>query len=70
MRHRQGALYGQYRIHSENFLKVCIKIPSLQEQEKIAEFLSKQDELIEKEEEEKLSLLKEQKKGFLQQMFV
>lgn len=69
MRYRQGALYGQYRVHSENFLKVCIKVPSLQEQEKIAEFLSKQDELIEKEEE-KLSLLKEQKKGFLQQMFV
>ena len=49
--------------------QLLIPLPSIPEQEKIANFLSAQDKLIEKEEE-KLNLLKEQKKGLLQQMFV
>lgn len=59
--------------HARHYISIVqnksVLIPSLPEQEKIAGFLSKQDELIEKEEK-KLELLKEQKKGLLQQMFV
>lgn len=36
---RQGALYGQYKIHAQDFLSVKIKVPSYEEQEKIAEFI-------------------------------
>ncbi len=57
------------RIYNKDIYQKKVSYPSLPEQEKIAKFLSKQDELIEKEEE-KLSLLKAQKKGLLQQMFV
>lgn len=60
---------SRYNISKTKVMDILISTPSLPEQEKIAEFLSKQDELIEKEEE-KLSLLKEQKKGLIQQMFV
>lgn len=58
-----------YKRHFSILKEVTVSFPSLPEQEKIANFLSVQDELIEKEEE-KLNLLKEQKKGLLQQMFV
>lgn len=46
-----------------------ILLPRIEEQEKIADFLSKLDAKIELEQE-KLDLLKEYKKGLLQQMFV
>lgn len=61
-----GALGNISKVQLELF---TINLPSFPEQEKIAGFLSKQDELIE-QEEKKLELLKEQKKGLLQQMFV
>lgn len=38
------------RIHSDVFLDMSIKVPSLQEQEKIVNFLSKVDSIIEKQE--------------------
>lgn len=60
---------AQPQITGQLLKVVRVLIPSLLEQEKIANFLSTQDELIEKEEE-KLNLLKEQKKGLLQKMFV
>lgn len=57
------------RIYANDIYSLLINIPSLPEQEKIANFLSLLDQRIEKEQE-KLRLLKEEKKGLLQQMFV
>ena len=60
---------GSKRIHPKEFLNISIFIPkSLEEQEKIGKFLSLFDRLIEKIET-KIGLLKELKKGYLQQMF-
>ena len=54
----------------EKHLKLLnIKIPTLEEQEKIADFLSSIDSKIESIEKE-LERLKEFKRGLLQQMFV
>ncbi|MFA7627339.1 MAG: restriction endonuclease subunit S [Candidatus Kapaibacterium sp.] len=50
------------------FEKCEIKLPEYNEQEKIGGFLSSFDELIQKQQE-KIGLLKELKKGYLQQMF-
>lgn len=69
LKYRQGALYGQYRIHAEDFLKVNIKIPGYSEQEKIASFFSLIDKKLELEME-RLEKLQEYKKGLLQQMFI
>lgn len=46
-----------------------IKVPCLEEQTKIVNFLSNIDEIVEKEKE-KLEKLRLWKKGLLQQMFV
>lgn len=69
LKYRQGALYGQYRIHAEDFLNVGVCIPSYKEQEKLAIFLSLIDEKIDLEID-KLEQLQLQKKGLLQQMFI
>lgn len=58
---RQGALYGQYKIHAQDFLSVKIKVPSYEEQEKIAEFIC----VLEKElaaKQEYLEAIKTQRK--------
>ena len=59
--YRQGALYGQYKIHSTDFLKVKIFIPKMVEQEKISELINNLDFIITLEQEkiEKLELLKQ-----------
>lgn len=43
---RQGVIYGQWRIHESDFLKIDITVPSLPEQRKIGDFLDKLDNLI------------------------
>lgn len=53
----------------ENFSNIKIPLPCLGEQEKIATFLLKIEEKIQVEQQ-KLELLKEQKKGYMQQMFI
>ena len=62
-----GSTMGFISLKSTKELK--IQFPSLPEQEKIANFLSLLDQRIEKEER-KVELLKEEKKGLLQYMFV
>jgi type I restriction enzyme S subunit len=47
---------------------IPFKAPSLPEQKKIADFLGALDDHIELQEK-KLSLLKEQKRGYLQRIF-
>ena len=69
LKYRQGALYGQYRIHADDFLSIEITVPTHPEQIKIANFLTLFDSKIEKEKV-KLDALREQKKCLLQQMFV
>lgn len=49
--------------------KYKVQLPSLSEQKKIANFLGLLDQRIEKEQE-KLELMKDEKKGFMQRMFV
>ena len=67
VRYRQGVMYGQWRIHESDFLKIKVSIPCLKEQQKIAEILSLADDelsLLKKELEE----LKQQKKGLMQKL--
>ena len=56
-------------INKNEFGKSIIKIPSLEEQQKIGAFFKQLDKTIALHQR-KLDLLKEQKKGFLQKMFV
>lgn len=56
------------RIHADVFLDMSIRVPSLQEQEKIAGFLNKVDSLIE-EQDGKVSDLELYKKGMMQKIF-
>ena len=57
------------RLYNENILKTEISFPSIVEQKRIGRFFEKIDTLITLHQR-KLELLKEQKKGFLQKMFV
>lgn len=56
------------RIHQDTFLNMSINVPSLQEQKKIADFLSLVDKKIEKQSE-KVEALKTYKKGIMQKIF-
>lgn len=69
IRFRQGVVYGQWKIHESNFLKIQDKFPSLEEQNKIADFLSSLDSKIELVSTQ-IENIKAFKKGLLQQMFV
>ena len=43
---RQGVIYGQWKIHEEDFLKIEVMVPSLEEQRRIGSFLDNLDHLI------------------------
>ena len=43
---RQGVIYGQWRIHESDFLKIEIPVPSVEEQQKIGAYLDQLDNLI------------------------
>ena len=66
---RQGVVYGQWKIHESDFLKIDIAVPTLEEQRKIGAFLSELDHLITLHQR-KLKELKEYKKWCLKNMFV
>lgn len=68
VRYRQGVVYGQWRIHESDFLKIAVSTPTMDEQDKIIDFFERFDNLI-AANQRKLDLLKEQKKGYLQKMF-
>lgn len=57
------------RLYNKNILDTGISIPSTIEQNKIGMFFEQLDDTIALHQR-KLDLLKEQKKGFLQKMFV
>lgn len=46
VRWRQGVIYGQWRIHEADFLKILVLVPSLAEQTKIGELFDIFDSLI------------------------
>lgn len=56
------------RLYNKNILNTKIELPVKEEQQKIGEFFSKLDRQIELEEE-KLELLEQQKKGYMQKLF-
>ena len=65
---RQGVIYGQWRIHESDFLKIEIPVPSVEEQRKIGAYLDQLDNLItlHQRKHEKLSVLK---RSLLEKMF-
>lgn len=66
---RQGVVYGQWKIHESDFLKIEIEIPSLDEQKKIGEYFRNLDRLITLHQR-KLEKLQKLKKSLLEKMFV
>ena len=69
IRFRQGVVYGQWRIHESDFLKIKYYIPQVLEQEKIGNLLSELDRTITLHDH-KLELLKRMKQSLLQKMFI
>jgi len=43
---RQGVIYGQWRIHESDFVKIEIPVPTVEEQRQIGAFLDSLDDLI------------------------
>lgn len=66
---RQGVIYGQWRIHESDFLKIEITVPSVEEQRKIGAYLDQLDNLITLHQRE-LEKLQSIKKTLLEKMFV
>ena len=65
---RQGVIYGQWRIHESDFLKIEIPVPSVEEQRKIGAFLDYLDNLITLHQR-KYDKLTNVKKSMLEKMF-
>lgn len=63
-----GSLEEKKRVHYSQFKDLNLKIPSLEEQTKIATFLSNVDNIIE-EQEGKVKDLEQYKKGMMQKIF-
>lgn len=63
-----GSLIEKLRVHYSQFVKIKRPLPSLPEQQKIAEFLSMIDTVIEKQREI-VSAWEERKKGVMQKLF-
>ena len=66
---RQGVMYGQWRIHEDDFLKIEVSVPSLNEQKKIGEYFTALDNQI-SYQTQRLEKLKQIKSACLDNMFV
>ncbi|MEA4949294.1 MAG: restriction endonuclease subunit S [Eubacteriales bacterium] len=66
---RQGVIYGQWRIHESDFVKIEIPVPTVEEQRQIGAFLDSLDNLITLHQRE-LEKLQNIKKSCLEKMFV
>ena len=64
-----GARADRFAIKDSVFVEMPIPYPTMDEQQKIGQFFKQLDDTIDLHQR-KLDLLKEQKKGFLQKMFV
>lgn len=60
---------GRYKLNADVLMEIKVNIPCLSEQQKIGSFFAKIDKLIE-EQSNKLDKLKQQKKAYLQKMFI
>ena len=69
LKYQQGTVYERQSVSPTNLLAMNVYLPGKSEQEKIGSFFQQLDETIALHQR-KLDLLKEQKKGFLQKMFV
>lgn len=58
IRYRQGVVYGQWRIHEKDFLKIEIRIPDIDEQNDILKLIRSLDEKI-RRQEKNLEILKQ-----------
>lgn len=65
---RQGVIYGQWRIHESDFLKIEIPVPTVEEQRRIGVFLDHLDYLITLHQR-KYTCLSSIKKSMLERMF-
>lgn len=65
---RQGVVYGQWRIHESDFLKIETRVPSTDEQNKIGSFFKQIDDTIALHQRQ-LDNYKELKKAMLQKVF-
>ena len=63
-----GSLIEKLRVHSSQFVKIKKTVPSLPEQQKIADFLSTIDTVIEKQKAT-VEVWEERKKGVMQKLF-
>ena len=68
VRWRQGVVYGQWKIHETDFMKIEVRIPSIDEQKKIGQYFDSLDNLITLHQR-KCDELQELKKYMLQNMF-
>ena len=66
---RQGVIYGQWKIHESDFLRIEVAVPSVEEQRKIGTFLDQLDILITLHQR-KYEKLKNIKQAMLERMFV
>ena len=69
MKYQQGTVYERQSVSPADLLSMVLYLPGKAEQEKIGSFFKQLDDTIDLHQR-KLDLLKEQKKGFLQKMFV
>ena len=65
---RQGVIYGQWKIHESDFLKIEVAVPLVEEQRKIGTFLDHLDDLIALHQRKYEKLLNV-KKSMLKKMF-
>ena len=68
VRWRQGVVYGQWKIHETDFMKIEVRIPSIDEQKKIGQYFDSLDNLITLHQR-KCDEVKSLKKYMLQKMF-
>lgn len=68
-RYEQGTVYERMAVSPEDFLKVKVKIPSLPEQEQIANYLKFLDQLIDTKDRQ-ISYGEKWKKGLMQKLFI
>lgn len=66
---RQGVMYGQWRIHEKDFLRIKVLVPSLTEQQQIGTYFRNLDQQISLQTQ-RLEKLKQIKAACLDKMFV
>lgn len=67
-KYEEGTVYERMAVKPDDFLRFKLVLPALPEQQKIAEILNAQDEVIALQEKQ-IEILNNQKKAFLQKMF-